>query len=187
LNLSPRLAGTSSVCKLPAGSSSLPRPSLTHSTHSLTHSLTLFLLFLLIVEVTISQHIEFMDNTSGDSVSECVSGGVAVVVFPPADRQARTMFRLLIQPQLEHALTHSHTHSPGTGTGTGSEGVKRVAWSDRGWRRKEDFITELEAALSVGECVSGGVVVARALRDEEAEALRAQLALTAPQVACAVV
>jgi hypothetical protein len=65
--------------------------------------------------------------------------------------------------------------------------VKRVAWSDRGWRRKEDFITELQAALSVGECVSGGVVVARALRDEEAEALRAQLALTAPQVACAVV
>jgi hypothetical protein len=102
----------------------------------------------------------------------------AVVIYPPDDRQARIMFKLMMIAELETALTHKTTIKQSST----STSAKKVAWSDRGWRRKDDFCTELECALSDGASSSSGVVIARVQTRLEAEALVAQLAASAAQV-----
>lgn len=105
---------------------------------------------------------------------------LAVIIFPPADRQARTMFKLLMMTELEKALTRTSA-PPSSGSGS-SSGTKRVAWSDRGWRRRDDFHQEMEKALSDGESSLSGVIIAREQTLQEAEALVAQLAANSAQV-----
>jgi hypothetical protein len=107
----------------------------------------------------------------------------AVVIYPPADRQARTMFKLIMMTELENALTCTALPPSGsTSNTTSSSGTKKVAWSDRGWRRREDFFAEMESSLSDGASSLSGVVIARAQTLREAEGLVAQLAGSAPQV-----
>ena len=106
----------------------------------------------------------------------------AVIIFPPAEKQARIMFKLLMMTELEKVLTRSAIPSGGTGTSSSSTSTKRVAWSDRGWRRREDFHQEMEKALSDGQSSLSGVVIARGQTQEEAEALVAQLATDSAQV-----
>lgn len=121
-------------------------------------------------------------NSSDDTTTEFSH---AVVIFPPSDRQARTMFKLIMHQELEVALTRTPAGT-GTGASTSSGGAaastKKVAWSDRGWRRKEDFHAEMDAALADGAASRSGVVIARAQTLLEAETLRTQLAVSAAQV-----
>lgn len=105
----------------------------------------------------------------------------AVVIFPPADRQARIMFKMMMMTELEKILTRTPNLS-GSSTSSSSSCTKRVAWSDRGWRRRDDFLLEMEKALSDGQSSTSGVVIARGQTRQEAEALVEQLAANATQV-----
>jgi len=121
-----------------------------------------------------------------DSTSDAAGYNHAVLIYPPSDRQARTMFKLILHQELEAALTRTSIPTKTSNTSS-SSGSKKVAWSDRGWRRKEDFHTEMEAALGDGGSALSGIVIARAQTLSEAEALRAQLAVSAAQVKTAIV
>lgn len=120
-------------------------------------------------------------NTDDTPISfEC-----AVVIYPPAGRQHRNMFKLLMMSELESILTGVPPLTDGTSgrrrVNIGSE-TKKVTWPERGWRRREDWQDEMEQGLNDGESSVSGVVVARRLTKQEAETLVGQLLARAKQV-----
>ena len=100
----------------------------------------------------------------------------AVVVFPPEESQTRKMFLMMMRRELDTVLTTANSDD------STSSATRRVAWSDRGWRRREDFHRELEKAISDSKSTVTGIVIARSQTSQEAENIVSRLAVSAAQV-----